>query len=495
MKLEFGAETKLNEILEKIQSSTESRLDVEIPQDSLLLANSVNKEIIKRFAMDVGKEVNFTSIPAEIPISDELGFVEGQDVATLDSQSPAEAPLPQIAPQEEVAEGKKFVALKIPNLTGLRKIPKLWWATGGVVATLVAAFFIFAWWLPAAEVVLTYEGQTKDSSSEIEVIVGGAFDESKKQIPATTEELIKNDLATAKATGKKNVGNPAKGRITVYNYSESDRVFTKGTIVTSTKGVTFTLDDERSATASAGFGTFTQVGVNVTATKSGPEGNLPAQTNFTVGSASPGEVYAKNDTPFTGGSIKTITVVSEADRKSLKTDLVKKLTEAATEEIRTNNASAIIPEDGVEISVSKETYDAEIGQEASEVSLSLEVTAKAIVLKAEDLIAILTKTMTIPAGFRVSESESTTSATLTKKTTDSNYQLQGKIGAVLVPDVDLNEVKKNLSAKTTGAAKSYLDSLEGIKGYTIKLKPSFYSGIGWLPFSTSKIDVRLEKEE
>ncbi len=496
MKLEFDTTTKLNQILEQIKASSEVKLELQIPADSFLLANPINKKIIEKFALEVGKQVSFLSGESLQVPTDDLGFVEGQDVAALPVAQVSERAQPH-ATFEEPTEKRNKIFFNFSALIGkFKSIPKIWLAAVALTIFLGGSFFVFAWWLPSAEVILTYEGQKKDSSSELTVVVGGTFDESEKQIPATTEEVIKNDLATANATGKKSVGDPAKGRVTIVNYSTSERFFPKGTVVTPTKGgVTFTLDNDVSASASAGFGDHKDVGVNVTAKAAGPEGNLPSGTNFTVGTAKSDDVFARNDTPFSGGSIRNITVVSDTDRKNLRSQLVKTLTEKAKAEIESNNSAGIIPEGGVEVSVSKETYDAEAGQEADKVSLSLEVTAKVVVLKREDLISILTKTMSIPSGFKVSEKDSSTSATFIEKTAAETYKISGKIDAVLVPDLDLNQVKKNLAAKTLGAAKSYLDSLEGIKSHTIDLRPAFYAGIGWLPFSASKINVILEKAQ
>ena len=495
MKLEFDQKTKLTDILEKIRSSTESSLELSLPSDSLLAANSINKEIIKRFASDVGKEVSFSSAAPAVA-KDELGFVEGEDVSSLPHQEPAEAALPIVGTASEASDKKTFSKISLPNFAFLQKIPRIYLAAGGLALILIFAFFLFLWVLPSVDVTLFYEASTKSASSELTASVGAELDANKKTVPATTEEVSKNDLATAKATGKKNVGEAAKGRVTINNYLDSDRFFSKGAVITPTSGgITFTLDNDVTASASAGFGNHTEVGVNVTATKTGPEGNLAAGTNFKIGSANTSQLFARNDTALSGGSTKTITIVSEADRNSLKDQLVAQLTKKATDEIKSQNKDVVIPEAGVEVTVSKETYDVDVGQEAAEVSLSLEVTAKAVVLKFADLVSILTKTMAVPEGFKVSEKDSSATASFLTKTTESNWRIQGKINAVLVPDVNLEKISKDLSGKRVGSAKEYLDGLKAIKSYSLKFRPSFYSAIGFLPFSTSKIHVKVEKSQ
>ncbi|MDP2671845.1 MAG: hypothetical protein Q8P13_05315 [bacterium] len=503
MELEFDANAKLNQILEKIQKSDEEKIELRIVENSMVLENAINKEIIKRFAAEAGKSVNFGDAPSPAtlkpevtpaPKEEDLGFVEGQDVASLAGQFPIEAPVAALAPQIDAVPESEKPKGKLPKFPSLNRISKRWLFLGGGVVSLVVAAFIFLWTLPSAEVTLTYRTSTKDATAEITAVVGGSGE--AETLAATGEEVVKSDTESAKATGTKTVGTAAKGRVTIYNSTTSDRLFVKGTAITPTTGsITFVTEEDVTAEGSAGFGAPPkQTGVNVTAAKTGAEGNYAADTNFKVGSADPGEVYAKNDTAFSGGTTKTLAIISDADRKALRASLLKKLTKKATDEIKTKNPDLILVSGSVETTVSKETYDKNIGEEAAEVSLNMEVATNAIFIKEADVISILSQGLDISENLKVDEENSEVEAKIAKKDGDS-YQIDGKIKASLIPNLDLNKVKKDLARKRLSAANKYLDSLEGFKDHSIKITPNFYGRVGFLPFSASKIKVSLEKEE
>lgn len=502
MLLEFDQDTKLNSILEKIQSSPDLELEVSLPENSILYQNSINQEIIRRFATDLGKKISFVTSAGisqnlETPISEDLDFVEGQDIAHLAGDSPGEAAVP-IAAAPVGLEEKPKRKLKIPRVPSFIAVPKLWVFGLGGILLLSFLVFGFIWLLPSANVTLSYKPQTKTATNTLTAIVDGKFDAEKANIPAGTEELLKTETSSANATGKKSVGTAAKGRVTIYNHSTTDsRTFFAGTTITSISGgVKFKLDSDVTVDTASGPGSPKTVGVNVTASNNGPTGNLAANTTFQVGSETDtGVLYAKNDVAFSGGTTKTLTIVSEADRKALKAKMLKSLSEKATTEIKEKNKDVIIPEGGVEATVSKETYDKELGQEATTFSLTLEVQTRAVLLTKENIQKALSQNMEVAAGLKVDENNSKVTIKSAKKLSESSYKLEASIDALLIPNVDLGKLTKDLGGKDTNSAKNLLEDLPGIESYSIVVNPAPYRILGRMPFSSDKISITLEEQK
>jgi hypothetical protein len=191
------------------------------------------------------------------------------------------------------------------------------------------------------------------------------------------------------ATGKKDVGNKAKGIVTVFNNTSSSKVFQKGAITTSSNGLDFTLDSSVNAASASGdaFGTTPgKAKVNVLATKIGTEYNLPSNTKFSIGDYP--LIAAKNDDPFEGGTKKTIAVVSKNDIDKLLQELPKSLAQKAKEELnkQTPSDEALLPI-FLAPSVAKKDFDKDVDDQGDKITLKGTVVYKGISYKKKDLIS------------------------------------------------------------------------------------------------------------
>ena len=374
-------------------------------------------------------------------------------------------------------------------------------AFGGTPLLILA--FVFTWFLPSADVKITVEKDTKTNQITLTASAEATeVDVENRIVPLKVEEVTKSDVDEGEATGRLVVGTPAKGRVTIGNFSpHTSKKFEAGTTVKSIsglkQGLEFTLDTAVTV-PKATFSGLTlvagQVGVNTTAKKIGDEGNLPAGTEFQVGSEDVGTVKAVNDLAFTGGDSKEIAAVSEEDRKKLKEELLDKLSKEAKEELQQKLEGSTIPEGGLQVEVTKEKYDKAVGEEAKTFSLTLEVKATAKLFQEEDLKKVLVESIkpSVPEGFVVDEAGSTVGSEISQ-TEGEDVEILGKIKAVLIPDIKKDDLKKQLSGKNFGSAASHLQSLKNISGFEIEVKPGIFRIFKFMPFNASKINIVISE--
>lgn len=516
--LEFGQDTTLQQILESIRETQEDTVDLRLPKDSPLLTNKTNKEIIEKYAKKINKNLSFPGIDSTPTKTEEdFGFVEGQDITEKKPEKiAAVSELAKPHTQEEISEKEEPEKTVSPdsnkpakgplkffkNLRGRKKLLVL--GAGSIVLMVIILLGTF-WFVPAAEVSIVVEKEEK--SNQITLSASESVTEvdlENKIIPLTVEQITKSDVDTAETTGKLTIGAPAKGRVTIGNFSiVTSKKYSAGTSIKTTSGqnsgLEFTLDTEVTVPKASSSGLSAgQAGVNVTAKKIGANGNVPKSTVFQIASENIGTVRGVNDVAFTGGESKQVSAVSEEDRKNLKEKLLEKLKKEVEEELENKIGGATVPKGGLETEVLKEKYDKVIGEESEEVTLTLEVKAKATLFKEEDLKKILIESIkpTIKEGFTIDEENSTVESELFKAEGEEGVvEILGKINAVLIPDLSEKDLKSKLTGKSFGGASSFLQSLENVSGFEIELKPAIFRLFKILPFNSGRISVNISSEE
>jgi hypothetical protein len=499
--LKFDETSNLIDCLESIKNEEEAEIKI-FTSGIEFLRKSLNREIIKLVAKTHNKVVSFddtlktpatqkeplqekTLVPAE-----NLGFVEGKDIAE-------QAKGPPVPPQTPItAEPKK--GFKLPPF----KFPKGKWlyiAIGAFLAVfLIGGLLIY--FLPSADVVLTTEPNYKENEQTLTASKSATkVDISNGVIPLKILNISEEDNLTADSTGTKTTGTPAKGRVKIVNHDiDNDKSFFAGTTITThdNAALTFTLDDDVTVPkAIAGCeADCPSTGVDVTASTIGEAGNLAAGTVFSVGGASIQNVFAKNDTNFSGGSSKKITVVSSDDQSKAKDTLLKNLEKKATSDLQNKNQGIIIPDGGLTPTIINETYSKAVGEEAQNFQLSLKVNFAASTFSEDDLKTVLTSSMisSIPNGYEINKKDSKVTSEILEKNGD-DLKISAKIKASLTPSLDQNEIKNRISGKSFASVDSYLRSLDSVSGFDIKISPSAFRFFGVLPLSKNKIKIEITK--
>lgn len=429
-----------------------------------------------------------------------LGFT-GEDVLEhVASPRTKEAPAnPQKPPKPVSAKFSmpKFSMPSIPNVSALvRSLPKLKGGLpviiGGIVLIGILAGLFYA--LPRVTVTVLVASQSLDESTTLTVDTESvAADSESKSIPGKRVEQSVSGEKTITVSGKKNIGDPAKGTVTIYNKVTTGRTLSKGTVLTAS-GVSFTLDSDvsvASASESIGSITFGKATANVTARDIGPNGNLPASSEFTFANINGSAVSARNESAFTGGTSKQVTVVSRADQDSLVKSLTEELVAKAKEQLKSATAGEILIDQTVKTEVSEKVFDAELDEEAK--SLHGKVTIKVTGTSVSDsdakaaLMPLIERK--VPSGYSLAPEQTnvTTSNVTVKK--DGTITLSAKLTAIALPVIDADAIKGKLTGQSVEKASAILKETPGVAAaeYRFSLTP-FQTN---LPLNKNNITISI----
>lgn len=304
--------------------------------------------------------------------------------------------------------------------------------------------------------------------------------------------------ATTQATGKKDVGNKAKGSVTIYNNNDTKKTLNQGTTITA-NNLEFTLDKDVSVSSASGDifsgtkpGTAT---VAVTAAKIGTEYNLPSGAKFTVADSS--SVAAKNDQAFSGGSKKQVTVVAKKDRDKLLADLPKSLQEKAKDEIgkKIESNDTVLPVFS-EATLSKKDFDKDEGEEAKNVTLTATVAFIYYVYKNDDLTQFTKELVKNRYGDENNITQDGITNELTDiKEKDDEVEAKITIKGGLMPKLDTKKLKDELAGKSFTDAYDLLSKQSQVSGVDIALFPPIPLLPKLLPRVSDNITIVIKTNE
>lgn len=305
--------------------------------------------------------------------------------------------------------------------------------------------------------------------------------------------------ATTEATGEKEIGDKAKGSITIFNSDTEKKTFKEGTVISSEKGLAYVIDKEVSV-ASASGDIFTGIKsgtaqATVTASKIGTEYNLPSNSKFSIEGTD--TVAAKNESAFSGGSKKKVTVVTEKDVKKITEDLPKSLEKKAQEELKKKlAANEELLAGFTDITLTKETLDHKIDAEAKTVKLSGTVSFKAVAYNKDDLLRFAQESL--QARYKqehLSGDNINTKLSGIKDKSDTELTGVAAINAGLLPKIDLEGIKTELAGKSFTDAKNVSRNVSPqIRDVEITLFPNLTFLPKVMPHRHANINVTVKTQ-
>ncbi len=321
------------------------------------------------------------------------------------------------------------------------------------------------------------------------------IDEEHKKIPGQVVETEISGTDKIDASGKKQIGDPARGTVTIYNKTFESKSFSKGASLTG-GGVKFTLDNQinvASQSAIEGGISFGKVSADVTASEIGADGNLPSGTEFTISSLSADQYSAKSSGNFSGGTSKDVTVVTDSDQKKLLASLASDLRKQATDKLQAKLQGKKVLEESLEEKITKKSYSKNINDQTSEFSLNLSISFKGIAYLDEDLKMIVSKLVetNVPEGFELNLAETETQADVFK-VEGNKLTFLARFKAKLMPKIDTTEIKKKIKGKTPSQAAEILKSYDNVLSSEIKINPSLPTQLVRLPFLERNIQIEVK---
>lgn len=401
-------------------------------------------------------------------------------------------------------QGKKMVEKFSPGAIMPRSLPNPLRLLGGlgfgllipiIILIVLIAGFVF---LPKATVTVFVDPKVLEKETQIVADPKvTTMDEANKQIAGKVVETTVDGTAKAAASGKKQIGDAAKGTVVLYNKTSAPKTFSQGTVLVGSDNLNFALDTSvtvASQSAVEGGISFGKATGNATASTIGPEGNLAAGKDLSIKGAAGDQYSAKVDTAFSGGVSKDVTVVTSEDQKKLLASLTADLKKKASEDIQGKLTGDMkILEETFSEKVIKQAFSKKVGDQASEFSLTLNLSLKGTAYSDADLKLIVGKLVetNVPEGYDLDLFRTETQATVSKVEKDGKIIFTAKFKAKLMPRLDLEKIKKEIAFKTPLQVEDILKSNESVIGADIKMSPQLPGPLQRLPILSKNINLEI----
>lgn len=479
-----------------------------------------------------GEEIENVTTPEKPMAPEDLGFVVGQDISESQKTHEPQKPYPQApegglpphapmagqfpakqeTPQPSAGGGfaRPGVLTKVAGLFGrlsggLRGSSrfsgsegKKTFTYGGIflgVALLVG--FILWWFLSQATVTIYISPKKSEEKMDVEVNLRASnFDFSRKVLPGERIETRVSGEKTKATTGSKKVGERARGSVKIQNGTSVNITLAAGTVLVSANDLRFTLNDSVSVSAALSPLTPGTANVEVSSADIGAEYNLAKDEVFSVGNYPKAEVDAVSTADFTGGSSRDISAVSAEDQSELEEDLTQELKLKAQNELAQGvSGDQVFVEGAVFSEVVSRTFSNKVGDEASSLKLSLEVGVSGIVIPKPALLEFAKQMLEnkVPSGYVLRETQLDFGFEFVEQT-GSVYLMEMTTIANFLPDIDSNEIAKNIKGKYPTHAKEYLSTIPGFSRANIEIKPKLPDRINSLPRLTKNIHIDVAAE-
>ena len=290
-------------------------------------------------------------------------------------------------------------------------------------------------------------------------------------LPLTTFKEEEDGEVSIVTTGEKETGDKAKGEVTVFNKTEKEKAFPKGTVIVGTNKLEFLTQDDITISSTSAFSTeFSSKKVKIEAKTFGKEFNLPSKTNFELKEFPSSSYFARNDQALSGGTKKTSQIVSEEDLVNVEKELVSTLSKKAKESVQSKlSPSQKLIDTPLEADTSDSTASDKEGAEVEEVSISGKVAITLGVYDEEDMKSLVKnlKSGEVPSEYEIDKSNSSLSLDdIEVEDSQASARLVGR--AVFQPKIEIDTLRKDVQGKTINSATKKISSIPGIGEVQIK---------------------------
>lgn len=439
------------------------------------------------------------------------GFVIGEDIKRLEKvvtetkqqegKTIGEFPLPLSSQGEDFKKKSPFLGnvIKLKGLSEkVRSLFLLFRLPFKVsILPLFLLFFLisgFLIWLFVPKAVITVYVAPQKIIEDLNIDVSP--DENVSNALWARQEGIKLGGEKSKeTTGTKTVGEKARGKVTIYRVGSMVNL-EKGTHFYGPNKLTFVLDDNVVvASGSAISPGMTEA--NLTASEIGAQYNIPSGTTLSIEGFG-GEMQAKNNEAFLGGSSREIPAVSKEDILSIKTELEEELKEKIRDSIKSKlSEKDFLLEDAMSFKIDKEEYSAKEGDEAEKIKLNLSLQAEALVVEREKLFEMVGNALKekIPQGFVLRESQVKYHFKKVNKEPEKNlWKIEFEVEANLLPDVNIDEVKRKIAGRYPPNSERYLKDIPGFTRVSVRISPNFPGKLGIIPIIKKNIQIEIAAE-
>lgn len=522
------ADEEITSVISRVKKTKEQKVALVIPKGSIILGSIVNLKMLKKHEKNLTKEITIVTIDRTgRHLASEVGFevmhsLEDQDVKVektefrkplspkiefkkeSESRDSSQKKEPEITVKKlgddsraiseiKEKESKKEVSPKKKRLSKLAKRILIGFGILSFVAGVLAFLFV----LPKATVTLSVRAEELRQEVNLEI---KPQDKEDEQLGG---ELIESNQEVSKsypATGRKNIGEKAKGTITIYNEWDSNaQPLVSGTRFVSSDGKVF-----RTTQAVNVPGTTVQSGKIVAGTANVTiEADQPGET-YNIGPSSfniPGlpqdkqaKIYGKSSQSMAGGLTREIKVVSKKDIDDARISLEEELDKRAKEELSKKVQGKKILDAAIKKDPAEENLSSKEGQQAEEFTLTLKQNFWTIAFdenKAKEKILAKIKE-TIPEDKELVEGKlENIEYKIVDITRENGLSLSISATAFSSSKLELERAKIDMQGKNKEEATQYFKQKKEITDVKVDLWPFWVSKI---PLNRSRIEIKINIE-
>ncbi len=531
---------EITSVVDRIRKVKEKEVVLIIPKRAVVLTSVVNLKLLKRQAKLLEKEVSIvTTDRIGKNLAAQVGFpvyqkLEGKSINTeaiprtkvpieIDYrkrkiEKPEELPSEVVEykepenkeePQEIIQEEREVIPFQsIKTEKRIKKSIKLSFrknkaVLGFILFSFLIAFGVFLLIYPKVTVLIKPKGDPLSSDLEISVATGvneKNFEENI--IPGEIIEVIKESSQKFKATGKIDIGEKAKGTITISNkYSTSPQTLVSGTRFKSSGGLIFRITNSVTipgATVEGGDIVPGTTNASIIANQSGEKYNIPP-SHFTISSFAGTDKYEKiygdSSVPTTGGSTKVVTAVSENDITNAKKSLSTELFKVAEEELKNKDiGSKKIFDQAIKKEIISAEPNPKLNELGEEFELKVKIKVWTIVFDENQLKDLASERLAkkVPKGRDLIDDGKSDLVCKLKKIDSKQMVLKVKITGFVAKKLDQSLITENIKGKTKDEALNYLNTLPEIREAQVILWPNWFKKIPQNKKSI-KIQILIEK--
>lgn len=539
----IDVEDDITAIIGKVQASKEKIVAIVPPKRTSILQSAVNLRLLARAAEKSNKNLVLVTgnaalsglaasakIPvaktlqsrpelAEIPtVDDDDDVIDGEQLPVgvhekIDNSSKEIIPASSIkgldidgeaeteTPSAAKSSAKK--ASKVPDFGSFRKRLVL----GIIGGSLLISFFVWAiWFAPHATIVITAKTTPVEIKTPLTVGEGIQTDNSKNTITSITETDKVSTSVDFTATGTKDIGEKASGTVVFANCQDITSLTINAGTYISSGGNNYVV--QSTIIVPGGTGNFitgcTSAGVSapvkVIATDIGDSYNTAAGAQFTVAGFS-SKMSASSSAGITGGTKKTVTVVTTTDVQTAQQQLAQQNTNDIKKKLRSQfDSNVTIIEDSFTATPANPKSVPAIGEEApgGKAKLTSDVTYSMVGVPQpaldDYLTEAITKQLTNPNQQRIYYSGAQT-AKLTgyqlaadQKTATVQLAATGQVG----PKIDDATIKEQVKGKRAGKVIGDLKAIDGVSDVEVKLSPFWVQTV---PDDVKKITIEFKLQK
>ncbi len=297
-------------------------------------------------------------------------------------------------------------------------------------------------------------------------------------------------------TGKQDIGDKAKGTVTVYSFDDQSKTFAKGTTLTA-NNIQFTLDTDVTVASSSltpdGSAKLPgKTDAPMTATDIGPAANLDKNQRFSIDNLPSSTYFAINSNALSGGSKKQVTTVSKQDITDLQNSVVTKAKNQLSTQLNQSSDEVILsPLSNVNLRDTK--LSKEVGEEAQ--TLGIQATADYVYyyLRKSDLVQRIRDELqtSLQPGFAVDSQNLHYDFNSVKQSADGTIPMTIQISAKALKQVQKDKIIQMIKGKDKNSAATILKNDFGAVNFDLRITSPLPISNAFIPFFQKNIQVIL----